>query len=152
MQNHLQYSKSGLALTERFEGCRLEAYPDPGTGDEPWTIGFGHTRGVFPGMVCTEEQAVAFLQQDVAFAVNAVNELVQVQLNQDEFDALVDFVFNIGTTAFRCSTLLRLLNAGDIAGASEQFARWDIAGGHVMAGLLNRRLAEKSEFVQGATV
>ena len=79
-------------------------------------------------------------------AVYAVNHYVAITLNQEEFDALVDLVFNIGATNFASSTLLRDLNAGDIAGAADQFERWDQCDGTVLAGLLRRRIAEKQEF------
>ena len=145
MKIPLQYSKTGLALTERFEGCRLEAYRDVAG---VLTIGYGHTGpDVYEGQTCTQQQAMAWLILDTQTAVQAVNDLVQIQLNQGEFDALVDFVFNLGIGAFARSTLLRLLNADDIAGAADQFALWDHAGGQVVAGLLRRRLAEKQEFL-----
>ena len=140
----MQYSKVGLALTERFEGCRLEAYQDQGG---VWTIGYGHTRGVHAGMTCTLQQAMAWLILDTQEAVDAVNRLVVPQLTQHEFDALVDFVFNLGDGAFAHSTMLRLLNSGDIASAAGQFALWDHIGGREVAGLLRRRLAEKAEFL-----
>ena len=142
----MQYSKVGLALTERFEGCALHAYPD--VVGVP-TIGYGHTRGVRIGMTCTLAQAQDWLAQDTLDAQDAVNEMVDVALSQSEFDSLVDFVFNLGAYAFGHSTLLRLLNAGDFAAAAGQFALWDHAGGQVVAGLLRRRLAERQEFTQG---
>ena len=146
MTPRMQYSKLGLALTERFEGCRLEAYQD---SVGVWTIGYGHTRGVQQGMTCTQEQAEEWLLQDSLQAQDAVNDLVTVLLTQPEFDALVDFTFNLGAGALAESTMLRLLNAGDFAGAASQFELWDHAGGKVVAGLLRRRLAEKQEFTQG---
>ncbi len=146
MTPRMQYSKVGLALTERFEGCRLEAYQD---SVGVWTIGYGHTRGVQQGMTCTQEQAEEWLLQDSLQAQDAVNDLVTVLLTQPEFDALVDFTFNLGAGALAESTMLRLLNAGDFAGAASQFELWDHAGGKVVAGLLRRRLAEKQEFTQG---
>lgn len=147
MKVPLQYSKTGLALTERFEGCRLEAYRDVGG---VLTIGFGHTGpDVHEGMTCTQQQAQAWLVLDTQKAAQAVNDLVQIQLTQAEFDACTDFVYNVGAGAFARSTMLRLLNAGDIASAAGQFALWDHAGGREVAGLLRRRLAEKAEFLHG---
>ncbi len=138
------YSKSGLALTEQFESCRLTAYPDI---KGVLTIGWGHTgTDVRPGLVITQEQADALLLQDVQNAVNHLNHLVTVPLTQPEFDALVDFCFNAGCGAFAGSTLLRLLNSGDYAGAAKQLELWDHAGGKVVAGLLRRRQAEAAEF------
>jgi len=146
----MQYSKDGLHLTEQFEGCKLEAYPDPGSGGTPWTIGYGHTGPeVNPGMKITQTQAEDLLMRDVQKAVNAVNALVRVRLSQQEFDALVDFVFNVGRTNFQNSTLLRLLNAGNYKGAAEQFDDWDMSHGKHMAGLLRRRIAERDEFLSG---
>ena len=145
MKTPMQYSKSGLALTERFEGCVLESYQDQGG---VWTIGYGHTGpDIGPGMTCTQQQAQAWLVLDTQAAAQAVTDLVVPQLTQGEFDALVDFVFNLGRGAFERSTMLRLLNGGDIASAAGQFALWDHIGGREIAGLLRRRLAEKAEFL-----
>jgi len=112
-----------------------------------WTIGYGHTKNVHAGMTCTPQQAQAWLVLDTHEAQDAVNRLVNTDLTQGEFDALVDFVFNLGATAFARSTMLRLLNAGSIQEAAAPFALWDHAGGEVVAGLLRRRLAEKAEFL-----
>ena len=139
----MTYSKTGEQLTARFEGCRLQAYPDTGG---VWTIGYGHTHGVQPGMTCTLGQAQAWLEQDTRAAADAVNGLVTAPLKQPEFDALVDFVFNLGVGAFSRSTLLRDLNAGNLAAAAAQFPLWDHDAGRVLAGLLHRRLAEEMEF------
>ena len=139
----MQYSGTGLSLTESFEGCRLTAYQD---GRGIWTIGYGHTAGVYEGMTCTQAQAAQWLFQDVQSAVGAVNRLVTVPLTQGEFDALVDFTFNAGQGNFASSTMLRLLNSGDYAGAGAQFDVWDKCAGQVCAGLLRRRQAETKEF------
>lgn len=141
----MQYT--GAALTESFEGCRLAAYQDTGG---VWTIGYGHTAGVGPGDTCTQAQADAWLQQDMAWAAAVVNRTVDVPLTQGEFNALVDFVYNAGAGAFEESTLLRVLNAGDYAQAAQQFDLWDHAGDQVVAGLLRRRQAETAEFTSGA--
>lgn len=143
----MKYSKQGLALTESFEGCRLVAYPD---SVGVWTIGYGHTKGVVEGMTCTQAQAEQWLLDDVADAEAEVNRLVHIAMSQEEFDALVDFVFNLGIGNFSKSTLLAKLNARDIEGAADEFAKWDRAGGVEVAGLLRRRLAEKALFSLGA--
>lgn len=143
----MQYSKQGAALTEQFESCRLEAYQD---SVGVWTIGWGHTAGVEEGMTCTQAQADQWLFDDVAFAVDAVNRLVRIALTQEEFDALVDFVFNLGAGNFEHSTLLADLNANNIQDAIGEFDKWDMAGGNVLAGLLRRRDAEKALFTLGA--
>jgi len=99
-------------------------------------------------MVITQEQADARLQLDVQTAVSCVNRKVGPALTQNQFDALVSFVFNLGCGAFSGSTLLRLLNAGETAAAAQQFVRWDQAGGHVLEGLLRRREAERDLFLK----
>lgn len=140
----MEYSKTGLALTENFEGCRLTSYQD---SVGKWTIGYGHTAGVGPGQTCTQAEAEAMLAADVAWAVAFVNHMTAPQtLTQGEFDALVDFTFNLGSGNFSHSTLLADVKAGNFADAAQQFERWDKAGGVVVAGLLRRRLAEKAEF------
>jgi lysozyme len=145
----MQYSKDGLHLTEGFEGCRLIAYPDPGTGGDPWTIGYGHTGpDVHPGMTITLEQAEDLLAQDVKRAEADVNAKLIVKVNQEEFDALVDFAFNCGCGNLNNSTLLKKLNANDFEGAAQEFLKWDMAAGHHMAGLLKRRQAEELLFLK----
>jgi lysozyme len=139
----MQYSSIGEHLTEQFESCRLTAYLD---SKGVLTIAWGHTAGVSLGDTCTQEQADAWLLQDVQNAVNHVNALVSVQLTQGEFDALVDFAFNCGCGAFAGSTMLKLLNQNQFALAAQEFEKWDKAGGAVVAGLLRRRIAEEIEF------
>ncbi len=137
---------------KRFEGLETVAYPDPGnrvTG-EPWTIGYGHTRGVWRGDVCTEAQATEWLREDLRTAEGAVRHLVDVPLTHGQFDALASFVFNVGAAAFGNSTLLRLLNAGDAAGAAEQFKRWNRGADGPLPGLVTRRAAERDLFVSQA--
>jgi len=145
----MQYSKNGLHLTESFEGVRLSAYPDPGTGGDPWTIGYGHTGPeVHSGMTITQEQAELYLAEDVKRAETDVNAKLTVEVTQDEFDALVDFAFNCGCGNLNNSTLLKKLNAGDFEGAAQEFLKWDMAAGHHMAGLLRRRQAEELLFLK----
>jgi lysozyme len=147
--NSLIYSGNGLSLTEQFEGCELTAYQDQ-VG--VWTIGYGHTGpDVVSGLTITQQQAQDFLAQDVTSAAACINRSVTIQLSQDEFDALVDFVFNLGVGAFQGSTLLVDLNAGNITAAAAQFDLWDHAGGAVVAGLLRRRQAETALFEGGGT-
>ena len=144
----MNYSKNGLHLTENFEGLRLTAYPDPATHGDPWTIGYGHTGAeVHQGMTITQDQAEEFLMQDVQKAVQTVNSKVHTDLTQNEFDALVDFVFNCGAGNFAGSTLLRKINAGDMEGAALEFEKWTHADGKVMAGLIKRRHAEAVLFL-----
>lgn len=143
MHQEMQYSGSGLSLTEQFEGCRLTAYQDSGG---VWTNGYGNTHGVVPHATITQAQAVADLKANIQTSVNDINRLVNVQLTQAEFDALVDFDFNLGSKQLATSTLLSLLNAGNFTGAAAEFDKWDHCGGVVLAGLLRRRQAETAEF------
>lgn len=143
MNPEMQYSGAGLALTEDFEGCKLTAYQDSGG---VWTNGYGNTHGVVPGSTITQEQAVADLHANIQSSVNDVNRLVTIQLSQGEFDALVDFDFNLGSANLGQSTLLSLINSGDFSGAADQFDRWDECKGTVLAGLLRRRQSETREF------
>ncbi len=142
----MEISDAGLELVKSFEGCRLEAYPDPGSGAEPWTIGYGHTGDVHPGDACNQQQADAWLRQDLRYAEAAVSHLAKVDLTQGQFDALVSFTFNCGQMAFGNSTLLRLLNSGDVQGAAGQFGRWNKGPNGPMPGLTRRRAAEQAMF------
>lgn len=134
-------SQAGVELIKQFEGLELKAYPDPATGAEPWTIGIGHTGGVRPGDVITEARAEQLLRQDVGRFEVAVRKYCPVT-TQGQFDALVSFAFNVGEENLKTSTLRRLHNEGDYAGAAGQFARWNKANGKVMTGLTRRRAAE----------
>lgn len=145
-------SDRGIALIKEFEGLETTAYPDPGnpaTG-EPWTIGYGHTRGVQKGDTCTEEQATEWLREDLRASEGAVKHLVDVMLTQNQFDALVSFVFNCGGAAFGNSTLLRLLNQWNYEGAADQFKRWNRGASGVLPGLVRRRAAERDLFLEPA--
>jgi lysozyme len=141
---NLKYSSKGLELTKQFEGLELQSYQD---SVGVWTIGYGHTGSdVVPGMTISEQQATILLAADVAWAVTCVNKSVKSQINQNQFDALVDFTFNLGCANLGSSTLLRLINAGDYTGAAAQFLRWNKAGGKVLKGLTKRRQAETDLF------
>lgn len=140
----MKISEAGLDLIKSHEGFRSDAYLCPAG---IWTIGYGHTGDVEEGQSVTEEEAEELLLQDVAFAENAVNSLVEVELSQQMFDALVCFVYNVGIGAFEQSTLLRLLNQGQMEEAAEQFLRWNKAGGKELAGLTRRREAERALFL-----
>lgn len=145
-------NQAALDLIKNAEGWRATAYPDPGTGGEPLTIGFGHTSSAGPpvvthGMVITTAQGEAILQQDLAGTEATVRSYVKVPLNDNEFGALVSFVFNVGGGNFVSSTLLRKLNAGDKIGAAVEFGRWNHAGGNVLPGLTTRRAAERDLFL-----
>ena len=145
--NEMQYSANGLALTRSFEGLRLNAYQDSAG---VWTIGFGHTGPeVRSGVTITEAEATSLLRGDLAASVACVNRAVTRALTQNQFDALVDFCFNAGRGSFEHSTLLREVNAGNIAAAAEQFGLWVHAGGKIVDGLVRRRAAEAAMFRAG---
>ncbi len=143
-------SPSGVELICGFEGLRLEAYDD---GVGVWTVGFGTTK--FPngmrvkkGDNCTLEQAKSYMQNDLKEFEQTVNGAVGVPLNQNQFDALVSLAYNIGTTAFKNSTLVKRLNDENYKGAADQFNVWVNAGGKRMQGLVNRRAAEQALFLK----
>jgi len=143
----LKTSQNGIAVLKYFESCSLTAYPDPSTGGAPWTIGWGHTGPeVDYGLVWTQDQADAQLIIDLASREASVSMAVTAQITQGQFDALVDFVYNLGAGNFLSSTLLRLVNAGDMTGAAAQFACWNKAAGVPMRGLTRRRAAEAALF------
>lgn len=144
-KNMRQINQVGLNLIQEFEGLRLQAYKP--VWDDPWTIGAGHTKGVYEGMVITEEEAWEFLREDVKDAEDTVNELVEVKLTDNQFAALVSFVFNLGSSSFQISTLLKKLNDSDYEGASKEFLRWNKAGDVILPGLTRRREAEKALFL-----
>jgi lysozyme len=136
-------------IAKRHEGLRLKAYPDPASGGDPWTIGYGHTKGVKPGATCTQEMADQWFEEDWAEARQGVESAVTVPLSDKQRDALTSFVFNVGAGAFRKSTLLKLLNAGDYSGAANQLTRWTKAAGKTMPGLVRRRGEERAWFLSG---
>lgn len=145
----MQISENGITLIKAFEGCRLTAYQD---SVGVWTIGYGWTqpvdgKSVSKGMVITQQKANQLLTEGVAQYESGVTNLVTVPLNQNQLDALVDFAYNLGVNALRGSTLLKKLNAGDYAGAANEFTKWNKAGGKELAGLTRRREAEKSLFL-----
>jgi lysozyme len=139
----MQTSENGRKLIESFEGLRLTSYQDP---RGVWTIGYGHTNDVYPNLTITPEQADVYLAMDLHVAETVVNGDVKVDINQNQFDALVSLAYNIGVGAFAKSTLLSLLNQGALTGASQQFLVWDHINGVVDKGLLNRRIAEQTLF------
>src|SRR6185369_5578424 len=120
----MQYSKIGLKqLTEAFEKCRLVAYWD--ALGKVWTIGWGHTGPeVVEGLVWSQEQCDVQLLTDTQHAQDCVNASVWVPITQGEFDALVDFTFNVGCSAFLKSTMLKMINAGAYQTAAKEFEKW----------------------------
>ena len=140
-------NSEGFKLLTTFEGCKLTAYDD---GRKVWTIGYGHTQGVFEGMTITQAKADDFFREDLEKFEFYVLDAVSVKLTDDQFSALVCFCFNVGPgeKGFGGSTLLKLLNDGDYQGAADQFIRWNKAGGNEpWLGLTRRRLAERALFL-----
>ena len=140
----MRVSDFGVEMIKSHEGLRLMAYPDPGTGGEPWTIGYGHTGNVRPGIAISEEQAEDLLREDLMRFEAAVEELLPIGLSQSEFDALVSFAFNVGIHALQTSTLRRRLLAGEPCCQvyQEELKRWNKGGSGVMPGLVRRRQEE----------
>tara|TARA_A100001391_G_scaffold201791_1_gene189674 strand:- start:1556 stop:1987 length:432 start_codon:yes stop_codon:yes gene_type:complete len=140
-----QSSRKGLDLIKQFEGCKLSAYLCPAG---VWTIGWGRTTNVKRGDTCTQAQADAWLVQEYDAFEQKVRALIKVAVTPNQLGALVSFAYNVGVGALQSSTLIRLLNQGDYAGAAAQFARWNRAAGKTLAGLTRRRKAEADLFVQ----
>lgn len=142
--NNFSMSPNGYALTKSFESCRLKAYQDSGG---VWTIGWGHTGpDVREDLIWTQDYADRILQHDMIFSEVSVQTYVTATLTQNQFDALCDFVFNLGLGTFKRSEMLKMINAKDFAGAVKQFERFDHVGKNVVAGLLRRRQAEAALF------
>lgn len=145
----MKISDNGLAIIKQFESCSLKAYK-PIKEEKEYTIGWGHkSSSVKAGMVISQEVADELLNQDVAIAEKYVQKFVTVPLTQNQFDALVSFCYNVGSYAFRTSTLVAMLNANKYIEASEQFGRW-VKGdnGQTLAGLVKRRNIEKALFLK----
>jgi len=141
-------SAACISLIKSFEGCRLTAYPDPATGGDPWTIGWGATGpGIRKGVVWTQAQADARLVSDVKrFAVEVETLLGGAPTAQHQFDALVSFAYNVGAANLGKSTLLKRHKAGAYGAAAEQFGKWIHANGKVLNGLVRRRAAEAAMY------
>lgn len=185
----MKTSPNGIKFLKNHEGCRLHAYPDPESAlfkecekrkispysggykaiknwpnikALPWTIGYGHTNNVRPDDVITQAQADKLLLIELVPRENAINKLVKVPLTQNQFDALVSFVYNEGIAALQKSTLLRKLNAKDYIGAANELIHvkgtnergrdiydgWIYAGGAISNGLVTRRKDEKALFLK----
>lgn len=140
-------SEEGKALIKKYEGCELESYECPGG---VWTIGYGSTFRVTPGMTITEQEAEERLNRDLVTYESAVHDMVEVELSDNQYSALVSFCFNVGTNAMRESTLLKKLNAGDYTGAANELMRWDKSKGKKLQGLFKRRRAERVLFMTDA--
>ena len=152
----MKTSQQGLELIKRFEGFSEKPYLCPA---KVWTIGYGSTHGISKNTPpVTKEQAEELLRRDLREFEHDINEAVKVPLTQGQFDALVSLVYNIGSGAFRKSTLLRQLNQGKYDKVPYELARWNKAGGKILPGITRRRAAEAAlwsedaEPVSGVTV
>ena len=140
----MKISENGKSLIKKFEGCELESYQD---SVGVWTIGLGHTKGVRQGQSITKDEALAMLDEELIEYQEYVEKLVEVPLNQDQFDALVCWVYNLGPTNLATSTLLYKLNKGQYDDVPSEIKRWNKAGGEVLKGLVRRREAEALLFL-----
>ena len=144
----MKISAAGIELLKQFEGCRLTAYQD---SVGVWTIGFGTTTGVKEGQTISQVKAEEYLRFDLAIFEKAVTESLKVPVNQNQFDALVSFTYNVGVSAFRSSTLLNLINEKtDKKVVAAEFSKWVKAGNQTLPGLVSRRKAESELFLKGA--
>ena len=139
----MKLGERGTEILKYFEGCKLTAYQD---SVGVWTIGYGHTKGVYDGMTITQDQAEQMLLSELEEYEGYIENMVTVPLTQNQFDALVVWIYNLGPTNFRNSTLLKELNAGNYNAAGQEITRWNKAGGKVLAGLVKRREAEAELF------
>ena len=135
----LQLSKTGIELLKHFEGCELKAYQD---SVGVWTIGYGHTKGIYEGLEITQSEAEKMLQDELPEYEGYITDKVVPMLQQHEYDALVCWVYNLGPTNLSSSTMLKKLNAGEFKEVPFQMKRWDKAGGQPLLGLTRRRNAE----------
>jgi lysozyme len=156
MNESLTVGPDGQAIGHYYEGLKTEAYPDPATGGDPWTCGIGCTgkdsqgNTIAQGTTWTEEKALHEYGHRMATEFGpSVKKAIHVEMNQKEFDAMVDLCYNIGGGNFGSSTLVKKFNAGDKPGAADQFLVWNKGGGKVMKGLERRRWAERHVFLGG---
>lgn len=140
----------GIDLLKEFEGFRSKAYPDPATGAEPWTIGYGFTRDVNKGDTITRGEADARLTLELAEYEQSVRRACVIQPNENELAAMTVFAWNVGIAGFKKSSVLKAHNRGDKQAAARSFSLWNKAGGKVMAGLTRRRAAEAALYLKPA--
>lgn len=144
----MKTNERGVDLIIEFEDERLKAYPDPGTGGEPWTIGVGHTKGVTRGMTITKAQSRKFLEDDLSEKEAGVLRALDGEpVTGNEFAAMVSLAFNIGVSAFAKSSVLKAHKRGDKAAAAGAFKLWNKANGKVLNGLVRRRAAEAALYM-----
>jgi lysozyme len=139
----MKISEEGKALIKKFEGCKLEAYLC--SAGVP-TIAFGRTKNVKLGDTCTQEQADAWLEEELEEYTGYVSDAVTQALQQNQIDAMVAWTYNLGPSNLRSSTMLQVLNEGKLQEVPQQMRRWNKANGKVLPGLERRRLAESMLF------
>lgn len=137
--SNMQISEEGISLIKHFEGCGLEAYQD---SIGIWTIGYGTIKGVKEGDQINQDEAEHLLQEELPEYEGYINDMVEVPLEQNQFDALCSWVYNLGPTNLKESTMLKVLNEEKYAEVPQQIKRWNKAGGKVLDGLIRRREAE----------
>lgn len=148
----MKTNKAGLDLIKHFEGLRLSAYPDPATGGDPWTIGYGHTSmagepKVVKGMKITAQEAENILARDLVKYENAVSKVLTRAPNANQFAAMTSLCYNIGPTNFAKSSVVKKFNNHDTTGAADAFLLWNKAAGKVLPGLTRRREEERNLFL-----
>lgn len=138
-------SQNCIDLVKSMEGCKLKAYQDVGG---VWTVGYGATGpAVGPSTVWTQQQADAALANNLAYVASKVNFLVKTPLNQNQKDSLASFAYNVGLRHFAKSTLLQMINQGELDKAADEFLKWSFVDGKKIEGLENRRMAERELFL-----
>jgi len=135
----MKISEEGKALIKKFEGCELDSYICSGG---VWTIGYGHTAGVKQGDKINQDEADHLLTEDLEEFEGYVSNAVEVALDQNQFDALVAWTFNLGPSNLKSSTMLKVLNEENYSKVPSEMKRWNKAGGKVLEGLIRRREAE----------
>lgn len=134
----------GLTIIRVFEGLKLKAYKCPAG---IWTIGYGHTKNVKEGMQISVQDAERLLMEDIKEAADKITKIISVEINENQFSALISFVFNLGIGSFSRSTLLKLVNTSNFEAAAKEFDKWTLASGRRLDGLKKRRAAEKALFL-----
>lgn len=145
MNENLKISQNGINLIKDSEGIRLAAYQD---SVGVWTIGFGHTKGVNPGMIISQSQAEQFLREDITAHLSGIYSYITVELNQNQFDALASFHFNLGANILAGTTLLDYINSRNFQAAANEMLAYCHANNIVVPGLLIRRRAEADLFLK----
>lgn len=135
---------AGLELIQDFESCRLEAYQD---SIGRWTLGYGRTQGIIPGMTCTQQEADEWFEDDINFVAARLSHILPTTLTENQYSACVSLAYNIGVARFRQTEMLVLLKAGAFQSAADEFLKFNHAGGHVVDGLTRRRKAERELFL-----